>query len=180
MDFRHTLPFPVLLLALFFAATLPIAQAVELTPSATNLTETPIKCTKIRPFKFRPHFGDCIKAIKELPDTTTEGEFHCGSRMDGFQLPVTEGYGGCVVSVDLGYSRQRDVTSWYHIKNAALRIATSCWTSIGGSLGPTGGTVQIGDRELIYIAVVKRGSSMDVGNLTVTTENGTAAMIESN
>lgn len=63
-------------------------------------------------------------------------------------------------------------------RNAALRIATSCWKSVR-SLGPTGGKVQTGDHDGIYISVVRRGSSVEGGNLTVTTENGTTALIES-
>lgn len=81
--------------------------------------------------------------------------------------------------MDLGYSRQQDLTSWSHVKNAALRIATTCWICIAGSCGPTGGVVQIGHAEKIYVFLEKKGSGlMQAGNLTVTTENGTMALLE--
>jgi len=116
MAIRHTLPFPVLLLALFLAATLSIAQTVEPISSTTNLTETEIICTKPRLFKLRPQFGDCVKAIKKLSDSKTEGRFHYGGNTDILQLPLTENYRSCDVIVELGYNRARDASSWYHVK----------------------------------------------------------------
>ena len=183
MGTQHAQRMPILLLGVLALAMLATAHLTQSTSSGNELTDSRITCTKPKPFKLRPSFGDCVKAINMLSGDRRHNEFHPEGTPDLWSLPVTENYGNCDVFVDLGWNRERDSSSWWDVRNAAVRVATHCWNSIGGSLGPTGGTIQIGDRERIWVRVLRKGSSdqysNSVGNLTVTMDHGTDVLVAS-
>ena len=135
---------------------IPQAAGVPVSPATTNdipsLTYRPI-CEK-NPH-IRPQKRDCLKALKVLPNHIGSHSFHNGGLDDGYAFPV-DGFEfeSCVLFPHIVDYEEQDVSSWYEISQAMRAIIETCahkepdWGD-----DDTGGTIIIGERNLIYIDI---------------------------
>ena len=153
---------------------LPQGAGHPVSPATTNhipsLTYRPI-CEK-NP-QIRPQKKDCLKALRLLPSHKGSHPFHNGGIDDGYAFPL-EGFEfeSCVLFPHIFEHDEEDVSSWFDILQAMRVIIETCahkepdWGD-----DDTGGTLIIGERNLIYIDIRTEMRPGLHTNITLTLDN---------
>lgn len=120
----------------------------------------------------RPTFKDCGIAVRRLPDSIAEGDFHNGGANDKWKLPMDAPFGTCHVRIDLpGGDGSTERCSWLGISNAASQLNIACHTS-GPRKWKTGGWSTVGDHSRIFIRLTREPDSAVLGGNNATVING--------
>ncbi len=66
-------------------------------------------------FTTAPHYKDCERAFRKLPQSGVRGKFHQTGKDDLYKLPVSRLYNTCRVTVSLLPEAQQDESLWVEI-----------------------------------------------------------------
>lgn len=146
----------LLLLSIFFIYYVASSSLPE-TFNTSHLLNAQATCTGFKLFQLRPLYRDCDRAVDFLSSSRLPGNFHSGSPMDMWQLPVTETVDTCELRLQLAPLSLPEPGSWKEIKGAARRLNEDCRNK--AALGDvTGGAVTAGVHDRIQISMVRKAS----------------------
>ncbi len=157
-----------------FALTLPLNLTADWTIlSDVNALNSEAHCPPEPPTTpLLPLVQDCIRAIRLLPHSPYIGTFHIGGYPSIFQLPVSEDYESCTVTVLLHEDFDQELGSWGDIRIAAVQLLRACELPDGETGDQrTGGWITTGAENGLVIEL-RRSRGVSVNKTRVGPQRG--------